>query len=136
MQLLTLSKCKITLGNSRDYQRLAIVLYGLTLILLSSSALSLPLKLISLVFLLYQLHRVLAAPHLIFSEISFNSGKWLLHNRDGQSEEFEKHRIVLEAGIFFLIEFIKGNQRKSFVLFFDQLQTNDYRLLRLIEKIH
>lgn len=67
-------------------------------------------------------------------QLSFFDDKWTVYEHNHHSQSYEKHRIMLELGIFFLIEFSSESQRKTVVIFFDQLSAEDYRLLHLIER--
>lgn len=70
-----------------------------------------------------------------FKKLIFQSGKWLLLDKHGQDFIYEKHRVILEAGIFFLLELSNDDEQKTIVIFFDQIAADDYRSLKLIEKV-
>lgn len=52
----------------------------------------------------------------------------------GNKISYEKHRVILDVGLFFLLEVRKDGFRKVFVIFFDQLTADEYRLLKFIEQ--
>lgn len=67
-------------------------------------------------------------------QLAFFNHEWTVYYHNDSPQSYEKHRIILEAGIFFLLEFSSESQRKTVVIFFDQLSPDDYRLLRLKER--
>lgn len=135
--MLILSECNIVLGKSNNYCRFSLVIYGLACFILCSSSLFFLAKLVGLCFLLYQLIKIFLNPFPDprFREIVYKAKKWILYETNGHMQHFEKHRVILDMGICFLLEFTQQRQRKTMVVFFDQLQQDDYRQLKLIEKI-
>ena len=135
--MLILSECNIVLEKSNNYCRLSLVIYGFTGFILGTSALFFPIKLLGICILLYQLFAIFLNPFPAprFREIAYNAKQWILYEKNGAAHYFEKHRVVLDMGICFLLEFTQEKQRKTMVVFFDQLQPGDYRQLKLIEKI-
>lgn len=67
-------------------------------------------------------------------QLSFFDDKWTVYDDNNRSQCYERHRIMLEVGIFFLLELSSESQRKTVVVFFDQLSSDDYRLLCLMER--
>lgn len=131
-----LSNCRIKLGKSSDYLRLAAVIHTVVVLVLWNSGVCLSLKMIATVLLIGQLGYI-GYTHSLFSgtTLVFYDNEWTIHDSRGQVFVYESHRVVLEAGLFFLLELSSVNQRKLMPVFFDQLSKNDYRALKLIEKV-
>ena len=70
---------------------------------------------------------------------------WILRDKHGKEQIFMRHKCLIETGIFFLLELSSDTDQPSstkltskvakqtIVIFFDQLTTNEYRLLRIWE---
>ncbi len=71
-----------------------------------------------------------------FKQLDFQSGKWFLYDKNGSQHTYEKHRVVIEAGIFFLLELSTSAEKITKTVFFDQLSADDYRTLKLLEKTY
>ena len=102
------------------------------------SAFLLPVKLIVSLLLLTILCMILLDPFssIAFKQLDFQSGKWFLYNKNGRQDIYEKHRVVIEAGIFFLLELSNSAEKITKTVFFDQLSAEDYRTLKLLEKTY
>lgn len=64
------------------------------------------------------------------------NSNWQLHDVHGQQKTYTKMRVVMSAGLFFLVEFSHEKQRKLVVIFSDQISKKDFRLLNVIGKIN
>jgi hypothetical protein len=128
----------IKLGKSVDYLKLALLIYLSAIVALYYSACPLLLKLLGFALLLLQLLRI--ALHPIPSSCSFliyTNGHWLLHDEHAQQKVYAKIRLVISTGLFFLVEFSGEKQwKRSIVIFVDQINENDHRLLKIIGRIN
>lgn len=133
--MLNLSNCTIKLGKSANYLRIALLLYVCALLLVLSSNWALLLKLIIGILLLSQLIQIIRypVPHSHYLMLIYNGKDWLLHDRKERQTSYRKLRIVIDTGLFFLLELQNENQRKMIVIFSDQVTKNDYRLLKITE---
>ena len=88
-------------------------------------------------FLVVQLIRIInnPIPNPHYSMLSYKSQKWFLHDIDDQPIPFERARVVINTGLFFLLELSISSKRKFIVIFSDQIANDDCRLLNIIEKI-
>jgi hypothetical protein len=68
-------------------------------------------------------------------QVSFELEKCTLTCKNGHKLIYDTYRVVLDVGIFFLLEFSGANSRKTIVVFFDQISPSEYRSLKLLEKI-
>ncbi len=60
---------------------------------------------------------------------------WVLLDKFHQEQAYEKGRVVINTGLFFLFELIDKRKKKLIVIFRDQIDEHSYRLLAIIEKI-
>lgn len=134
--MLNLSNCTIRLNKSADYLRLAFLIHLSVLIVLCCSAWPFLLKLTGFILLLFQFLRIKATgmPSSCFLLVYSNSN-WQLHDVYGRQNTYTKMRVVVSTGLFFLVEFANEKQRKIIVIFSDQISKNDFRLLKIKEKI-
>jgi hypothetical protein len=104
--LLNLSDCRITLGKSFVYLRVALLIYSSSLIVLGYSACFLAGKIIIGALLLFQLLRIInnPRPNPNYSMLSYNKAGWLLHDNQDQQSPYDKLRVVINTGIFVLLE--------------------------------
>ncbi|STX51722.1 Uncharacterised protein [Legionella busanensis] len=75
-------------------------------------------------------------PYKHFKKLIFLKDEWILAGNSGLELKYEKMRIILDCGLFFLMELRSNATRKVIVIFADQLSHDKKRLLRLIEKVH
>src|SRR5690242_3100008 len=71
-------------------------------------------------------------PYLSLSQISLQAKKWILLEKNGDETSFENMRVLMEVGVFFLIEFAGPNAKTLRLVFFDQLSQDDYRMIKLL----
>jgi hypothetical protein len=70
-----------------------------------------------------------------YEKLVFHQNEWLLYNRDQIEGPYQTHRILLEAGIFFLLQLRLDQKQRLVVIFFDQIEADEYRTLRILEKM-
>ncbi len=135
--MLNLSDCTINFGKSSHYARLALVIYTCALLLVFYSAFSLLLKIMIMSLLLLQSGRVIynPIPHPDYLTLIYKTNEWILYDKRNQSVSYNKMRIIIDTGFFFLLELKNERSHKILVIFSDQLTTSVYRLLNIIEKI-
>lgn len=136
--MLSLSKCNITLSKSTLYLRLISLIYGFTALMLINSQLNWLVKSIFLIYLLCHLFTIIynPKPHANLKELNFLQDKWRLVNAENETSYYKAQRVMLNTGLFFLLELSNESERKVVIIFSDQITSEDYRLLRLIEKIN
>ncbi|STX42279.1 Uncharacterised protein [Legionella donaldsonii] len=134
--MLNLSNCMIKLDRSALYVRLASLIYFSVMVVLYYSAWPCFLKLPGFFLLLFFFLRIKATsiPGSC-SLLVYTNNNWQLHDVHGQQRTYAKMRVVMSAGLFFLVEFSHEKQRKLVVIFSDQISKNDFRLLNIIGKI-
>ena len=128
----------VVFTKSTDYLRLMGVLYLLAELMLLNCGLSLIVKLLGSVVLLVQGLMIwknpTPQPHHVTLE--YLNKKWFLRHQDGYTQIFTQHRVLIEAGLFFMLHLSSEDTRKNVVIFFDQISPDDYRALRILEKIN
>ena len=136
--MLNLSNGSISLVKSGSFIRLAIFVHAAAIYILWCSAFLVHVKLIVSLLLLVILRKILLDPSgsISFKQLDFQSGKWFLYDKDGRQYIYEKHCVVIEAGIFFLLELSNTAEKINKTVFFDQLSAEDYRTLKLLEKTY
>jgi hypothetical protein len=111
-----------------------------------NTSLALILKASIAIFLIYRLYILVfrreQTAYFPFEKLGFQAKKWYFQNKDGATLHYDKIAVILEAGIFFLLECSMlpepGSSKiktKVYLVFFDQINREDYRILRLLEKI-
>jgi hypothetical protein len=135
--LLNLSHCKIYLGKSSYYAQIALLIYASALLLLFYSSCFFALKILIALILWFQLLRILndPRPYPDYVMLTYNKTGWVLLVKNNQEIFYERARIVIDAGLFFLLELSEGKKRNYLVIFFDQLNDDSYRLLNITQKI-
>ena len=136
--------------------RFAIVLHGFAIFMIWSTSFAILIKSIVAIFLIYRLLVIVfpsnTSQSKILEKLDFQTKKWILWNKDGSFVMYDKIAVIVEAGIFFLLEFsntsntsnTKDNpsprttlreKKPVHMIFFDQMTKEEYRILRLLEKI-
>lgn len=135
--MLNISGGMLLLGKSRVFIRFLILINSFTMWMIYQSGFSVFIKITLAACLLFQLIRLLREQTraLPWKRLVYQNGQWFLHRQSSTEGPFDKHRILLEAGIFFLLQLSDDKKRTLLVVFFDQLDADDYRSLRLLEKI-
>lgn len=67
--------------------------------------------------------------------LEYRQGLWYFAPHSDKQHIFSQHRIVLQAGIFFVMALSSEKSRHMLVVFFDQIQDDDFKWLMLLEKI-
>lgn len=134
----TWSNCTITLGKSLNFARLGLMIHLAALVMLLFSGLPLVIKIALVITMLAMACSILLHPYpaLGFSSLRFYQARWHLQHKQGHTERYERHRVMLEAGLFFLLELSNPDKRRVIVIFFDQLPHEQYRMLRVLQRIN
>lgn len=74
-------------------------------------------------------------PNTPFNQLKLEQGIWHLRHKNNRVFTYNKIRILLEMPLFFLLELRQGKHYKVLVIFFDQVSHDDYRQLKLIERL-
>ncbi|WP_058504666.1 hypothetical protein [Legionella nautarum] len=57
----------------------------------------------------------------------------MLLDKYQQILNYDKARVVIDTGLFFLLELSGGSKKKLVVIFLDQIDPHSYRLLNIIK---
>jgi hypothetical protein len=135
--LLSLSRCIIKLSKSTSYSRLAFILSFFSAYLVINCQFWWLIKISLLGYLGFKFIYIYLNPfpYSDLIQFAFIKDEWILSYSVKPQLNYQKHRIVLDCGLFFLLEFSNETKRKIMVIFFDQLSPDDYRALCLIEKL-
>ncbi|MFC7782242.1 protein YgfX [Legionella taurinensis] len=127
---------RITLNKSTHYLYLLVLLNAAASWLLIHSglpwAVCLPLIIILLIVLALGIRTPYPAGH--YREFIHQGGTWHLLSPHA-TETVARHRLLLHAGLFMLIKFFSEDSQKVLVIFCDQLRPEDFRHLKIIEKV-
>ncbi|WP_162263121.1 protein YgfX [Legionella rubrilucens] len=127
---------RITLNKSPHYLYLLVLLNTTASGLLIHSGLSwgvcLPLIIILLIVLFLGIRTPYPAGN--YREFTHQGGTWHLLSPQS-TQTFARHRLLLHTGLFMLVKFLSEDRQKVLVIFCDQLGQDDYRHLKLIEKV-
>ena len=75
-------------------------------------------------------------PYPLDERIVYQQCKWLIQQRFGVVEVYERMLIAFDTGFFIFMVFFKENQKKTIrIVFIDQMHQDDYRKLRLLERV-
>lgn len=135
--MLNLSRCTIAFKKSANYRRFSLFLHLFALIMIFNSSFWLFFKVFFSLILVRQLLTSLrqAFPTGQCTHLDYFMNEWSLGCKNGQQFFYDKHRIILDTGIFFLLELTRTKHKKILVVFFDQLEKADFRTLKLIERL-
>lgn len=56
--------------------------------------------------------------------------KWVLTLKNQQPEIYDHYKIMLDAGLFFLLRLSSAQQTRVLTVFFDQISAEDYRVIK------
>ena len=135
--MLTISDFTITFNKSRYYVRLALLLHLFAGIVVLNSSLPIVIVILMLLVLANALMRILrGVSHLpLYSKLTYHSKYWLLHGRYGENIQYDQMRICFDGGFFMLLHLSSDTMQKKIVLFKDQLNLTQIRMLHVIAKI-
>lgn len=133
-----LFECQIKLGQSAVYIHIGVFSYALAILFVCLSGLYDLVKIAVIIILIWQFYLFYRCkqPNNPYQLLQFNHGQWHLFDRNHHKTVYLKHRIILETGIFLLLELTGTVKRQLLVIFIDQLSTETYRKLKIIEKIN
>lgn len=135
--MLNLSNHSISLHRSFHFIAATVLIDGFAGFMLWASCFSLIVKMIGSFILLAQLIFILDREYIHYQKkvLLFQKEQWIFRQGSHESR-YTRHRIVLDAGIFFILDLCSETQHKRLLIFFDALSSNDYRFLNLLESIH
>lgn len=135
--MLTISDFTITFNKSSYYVRLALLLHLFAGIVVLKSSLPIFIVVMMLLVLANAMMRILRSDsHLpLYSKLTYHTNYWLLHGRYGENTQYETMRICFDGGFFMLLHLSNESSEKKILLFKDQLNTNQIRMLHVITKI-
>lgn len=129
-----LSKTVINLAKSRDYNRLLFLIHAIAVAAVVISGVMLIFKILAVAFLLLAGCVLWHHPGNRCQQLVHGHGSIYYMDMQGKKTSYETHRVILDVGLFFLLEVRGEGFRKLLVIFFDQLTADDYRLLKHIEQ--
>ena len=128
----------VAFGKSIDYLRLMAVIHGIAVFMLLTSGIGVVGKLFGVSILLLQCFFIWSnpTPEPRYLQLEYLNKKWFLLQKNGNTQLFTQHRVLIECGLFFILHLSSEKSRKTLVIFFDQILSDDYRALRILEKIN
>lgn len=131
--MLPLSDLTIKLNQSKDYQKCAVLLHLLALIVVFRAGIPLLLKmLLGIILLVFFIHSIRKQSN--FCQLSYDTNHWLLSELNGRQLKYQYLTIIFDGGIFSLVK-VKGlSPSKTLVIFHDQLTEQQYRILKFSSK--
>lgn len=135
-ELFNLSNVVIELKPSPSFTRFFFLIHCLTMAAILNCGFSPILKssslfLLGLFFIYHYKKKAYPAPGV--KRLCFLCDYWLVETQNG-AQIYENHKILLDTGLFFLLRFT-GARKQTFLIFFDQLEEDAYRWLRILEKV-
>ena len=132
-----LFKCTVVFSKSTFYLRCMTVLYGFAAYSLYGSGVPILGKILCGLILIFSMIYIVKnpRPYQRFRQLNYVSSEWILTTKAFETQRFERHRVLLDVGIFFLLHLSSAENHQVFVIFFDQISPDDYRSLRILEKI-
>lgn len=117
------------------FWRIAVIIYGLTFTVLLCSAWVILVKFcIALLLFLTMLHiTIKPIPYPHYSHLSYVNSNWILHQVNGKKFHYKHLRVVINTGLFFLLQLSNESHTQCFVIFLDQISQDTYRQLKLCE---
>ncbi|VEG89979.1 hypothetical protein [Legionella spiritensis] len=127
----------VRLAESKFYMRLIILIYTFALSVVLTSGLPIAIKITLLLFLLFSVIHVYHTPHYTsgMRTLIYKKTGWQLINEQDVADNFNHYRIIIDAGLFLLVEFSTARKRRVFIIFSDQISSDEHRFLKIIEKI-
>lgn len=91
---------------------------------------------VSFVMHLYAVERVSGVFVSPKTPLVYRKGLWYFAPCAGKQQIFNQHRIILQAGVFFVMTLSAMQNRYKVVIFYDQIQEEDFKWLKLLENIN
>lgn len=137
MTLLNLSGDTLKLHHSVLFARLLILIYVAATGLIFLSSLYTSVKILLIACLLYHVYLLLQdqSRALGYHAIVYQNGCWYLHNKMQVEGPYERHKILFDSGLFFVVQFLSEGKMKRLLVFADQVQEDEKRCLCILEKI-
>lgn len=129
--------CAIDFKPSIVYRRSLFLLYGFTIWMVLQAAFPLVLKLVLTIWLIAQCCKAyrIASPCTPYQRLIYFMDEWVLIDAKQIRHDFDQHRILLDAGLFFILELSRPQEKRRLMIFHDQLPFEKYRRLRLLQKL-
>ena len=67
-----------------------------------------------------------------YLKLTYHPSYWMLHKSKGQLLKYERASIGFDGGIFFYLNLTGINPRKNLIIFKDQIDVAQFRVLKLI----
>ncbi|KTC75581.1 hypothetical protein Lbir_0301 [Legionella birminghamensis] len=121
----------IELSRSANYIKLALFLYLFAFMMLMNASFGIFIKAILSVAVSVQLRLLIKSPYPGGRlNLQYLNEEWIIH-RNSQTQIFTKRRLLLNTGVFFLLEFSSPTQRIVIPVFLDQLSSTEFRSIIL-----
>lgn len=135
--MLLLSDVTIPINLSKDYVRCAVLIYVFAIIVLLQSALPNTVHCLGTLFLIRQLWRIAQCktPLEIYQKIAFHEKHWYLYQINGEKKRYQQAKIRFDGGFFMLIVLLAEQDKKTLILFADQIARSHLRIIKLISKV-
>lgn len=131
-----LFNCILHFKPSRDYLKLTGLISLISGCMLWLSGLPIWIQIggsFMLVFCLYRQWQN-PCPQSDCKQLDLRAGSCVLIRSDNQQQVFTQHRVLMDTGLFFLLELSKEDARRVLLIFFDQLTGDQWRQLNRLEK--
>ncbi|KTD50986.1 Uncharacterised protein [Legionella quateirensis] len=134
MKLSLLSEIILKPAKSKVYFRLILVLYLLTVALISYSSVFILIKLVLITALTVcmRLEFKNQNPCFFIDEMSYRNKQWFVTMRNGSTQDCDNLRIIVHNTVFHLLQLCTPDKKKLLVLFNDQLSDHQVRQLHLL----
>lgn len=136
--MLLSSELTIKFRPSRDYVRLAVILYIMAAIVSLYSGLSFKILFFILPGLSFFLVRNLwvRKPESNYSALIYGTNKnWFLQGRNGHKTKYDLGAVYFDGGAFILFRLKNNFSSKTIVIFRDQLTSAQYRIIKLAKLV-
>lgn len=132
-----LSECVIKFCDSSAYQRFILSLDGLAIFFVLTCGLSLWVKSALILMMLMMALRTYRdpKPYSKWDILILRVGACAMMCKNQTVERYTQCRVLVNCGLFFLLELSGDNARRVLVVFFDQIELDCYRTICFIEKI-
>lgn len=119
--------------KSKIYQRLLVLIYGITVLSVIYSSLFLLLKILLIICTTFQFKNyfIQQKPHPELYEIKYTRQQWLISMQNGQQHTYHKAIILIHNIFFQVLKLSNLDENKIVILFNDQLTSHQLRLLHL-----
>ena len=135
--MLHLFDVTITFSRSRDFLKCVTFAHIAASTLLLQSNIPLFISIVGIILLIFSyLHtRHIHSPQPDFISLKRQSGFWIMTDYQGKETKYDNAQIQFDGGLFFLLRLTNNEQKKTLVLFHDQITQDQHRRLQILSRI-